>query len=192
MNKNIVADSTFYSCCVCDIKRSDILFHFLSSYSFHLGRRIFNELPSSLSGNRAFRKAVNEQNFDYYQLIKPFFGRDPKHMNDGEYEAIGLGYLLNSQGMLHILVIDDRRPRNFIKNHFPSLEIKVKGTVGLVQSSCVDDKLLPRKLALEFLEAILESICEGKKDRPCSIDQTIIGAILIPAITHIRNYHAGQ
>jgi hypothetical protein len=68
----------------------------------------------------------------------------------------------------------------------------VKGTVGLVQSSCCEDKLLSRKLALEFLEAILESISEGKKDRPCSIDQTIIGAILIPAITHIRNYHAGQ
>lgn len=113
-------------------------------------------------------------------------------MKDGEYEAIGLGYLLNSQGILHILVLDDRRPRNFVKNHFPSLKTKVKGTVGLVQSSCCDDKLLPQKLALEFLEAILNNINDGEKERPCSIDRTIIGAILIPAITYIRNYHAEQ
>jgi len=137
-----------------------------------------------------FLKNITEQNFDYFQLIKPFFGRDPKHINDGEYEAIGLGYLLNSQDMLHILVLDDRRPRNFVKNHFPSLETKMKGTVGVIQSSCCDDRILSRELALEFLNAILKSYESGEKDRPCSLDHTIIGIILIPAITYIRNYHA--
>jgi len=190
MNKNIVADSTFFSCCTCDIKRNDILFLFLDSYSFHIGKRIINELPRILTDDKRFRKIVNERTFDYYQLIKPFFGRDPKHIDDGEYEAIGLGYLLESQGLLYILVLDDRRPRNFVKNHFPSLTKKMKGTIGLVESSCCEDHTLSRELALEFLEAIRTSIDNGHKERPCSIDKKNIGAILIPAISNIKNYHA--
>ncbi|MDD3091867.1 MAG: hypothetical protein PHH09_07560 [Methanoregulaceae archaeon] len=190
MNKNIVADSTFFSCCTCDLKRNDILFLFLESYSFHLGKRIFKELPPLLTTDKRFRKTINEQSFDYYQLIKPFFGRDPKHIDDGEYEAIGLGYLLESQGLLHFLVLDDRRPRNFVKNHFPSLKIKMKGTIGLVQSSCCEDNTLSKELALEFLEAIQMSVGKGDKERPCSIDKKNMGAILIPAISYIKNYHA--
>lgn len=190
MSRCIVADSTFYSCCACDIRRTDILFHFLSAYPFFLGRRILNELPSILKDDQRFLDAVAEQNFDYYQLIKPFFGRDPKHIDDGEYEAIGLGYLLNSQGLLHVLVLDDRRPRNFVKNHFPSLDAKVKGTIGMVQSSCCDDHILSKEFALDFLEAIHESIVQGQKKRPCSIDRSVLGVILIPAITYIRNYNA--
>lgn len=45
MNKNIVADSTFYSCCFCDIRRSDILFHFLLQDAQYLERE---EVPYSV------------------------------------------------------------------------------------------------------------------------------------------------
>jgi hypothetical protein len=89
MRDSVVADSTFYSCCACDIKRKDILFRFLSAYSYFLGDKISGELPELLTSDNKFSQLVTVYNFDYYQLIKPFFGRNPGHINDGEYEAIG-------------------------------------------------------------------------------------------------------
>jgi len=44
MRDSVVADSTFYSCCACDIKRKDILFRFLSTYPFYLGDKISGDL----------------------------------------------------------------------------------------------------------------------------------------------------
>jgi hypothetical protein len=189
MRDVVVADSTFYSCCACDIKRKDILFRFLSVYPFFLGDKISDELPKSLVNEKNFAQLVYVYNFDYFQLIKPFFGRNPRHINDGEYEAIGIGYMLDAQGKLRFLILDDRRPNKFAKRHFSLLGPRVKGTIGFVQEACCEDHRISQEHALEFLLEIETALMSGKKQRPCSIDPEICTAILMPAIEYIRNYH---
>jgi len=191
MRDAVVADSTFYSCCACDIERKDILFKFLSSYSFFLGDKILEELPKPLTNDKDFVQLITAYNFDYFQLIKPYFGRNPHHINDGEYEAIGIGYMLDAQDKLRFLILDDRRPNKFAKKHFIHLAPRVTGTIGFVQEACCEDHRISPEHALEFLLEIENALTSGKKERPCSIDPEICTAILMPAIEYIRNYHVG-
>lgn len=189
MRDSIAADSTFYSCCACDIKRKDILLGFLSSYAFFLGDRILSELPGLLTNDSSFTKLITTYNFDYYQLIKPFFGRNQRHIHDGEYEAIGIGYMLDAQDKLRFLILDDRRPNKFAKRHFSNLAPRVKGTIGFIQEACCEDQRISPEQALEFLIVIENVFTNGEKQRPCSIDPEILRTILMPAIEYIRNYH---
>ena len=189
MRDSVAADSTFYSCCACDIKRKDILFRFLTAYPFFLGDKILGELPGRLTNDEDFTRGVTTYNFDYFQLIKPFFGRNPDHINDGEYEAIGIGYMLDAQDRLRFLILDDRRPNKFAKKHFTKLAPRVKGTIGFVQAACCEDQKIAPDQALEFLAKIEEVLASGEKQRPCSIDPEILRTILMPAIEYIRNYH---
>jgi len=191
MRDAVVADSTFYSCCACDIERKDILFKFLSSYSFFLGDKILEELPKPLTNDKDFVQLITAYNFDYFQLIKPYFGRNPHHINDGEYEAIGIGYMLDAQDKLRFLILDDRRPNKFAKKHFIHLAPRITGTIGFVQEACCEDHRISPEHALEFLLEIENALTSGKKERPCSIDPEICTAILMPAIEYIRNYHVG-
>lgn len=189
MRDSVVADSTFYSCCACDVKRKDILFRFLSVYPFFLGDKISDELPESLVNDKDFAQLVSVYNFDYFQLIKPFFGRSSHHTDDGEYEAIGIGYMLDVQDKLRFLILDDRRPNKFAKRHFIHLAPRVKGTIGFVQEACCEDRRVSKDYALEFLLEIVAALTSGKKQRPCSIDPESYTAILMPAIEYIKNYH---
>ena len=189
MRDSIVADSTFYSCCACDIKRKDILFRFLSVYPFFLGDKISGELPEHLTNDSNFSQLITTYNFDYYQLIKPFFGRNPHHIHDGEYEAIGIAYMLDAQDRLRFLILDDRRPNKFAKKHFSHLAPRVKGTIGFIQEACCDDQKISPEHALEFLREIENTLKSGKKQRPCGIDPEICTAILMPVIEYIKNYH---
>ena len=191
MRDCVVADSTFYSCCACDIKRKDILFRFLSLYPFYLGEKISSELPEFLTNNNDFSRSVNEYNFDYFQLIKPFFGRNASHVDDGEYEAIGIGYMLDVQDKLRFLILDDRRPNKFAKTHFVRLASRVTGTIGFVQEGCCTDRKISADHALEFLNEIKQAVTEGEKERPCSITPDACRAILMPAIEYIKKYHVG-
>lgn len=191
MRDCVVADSTFYSCCACDIKRKDILFRLLLLYPFYLGEKISSELPESLTNDNDFSRCVSQYNFDYFQLIKPFFGRSPSHINDGEYEAIGIGYMLDVQDKLRFLILDDRRPNRFAKTHFVRLAPRVTGTIGFVKEGCCTDGKISADQALEFLNEIQRAVREGGKQRPCSITIDVCRAILMPAIEYIRKYHVG-
>jgi hypothetical protein len=148
-----------------------------------------SELPETLKDDKDFSEHVTEYNFDYFQLIKPFFGRSPHHKNDGEYEAIGVGYMLDVQDKLQFLILDDRRPNKFAKKHFASLAHRVTGTIGFIQEGCCTDRKISVDLALEFLNEIKRAVTDGGKQRPCSITPEACRAILMPAIEYIRKYH---
>jgi len=191
MRDCVVADSTFYSCCACDIKRKDILYRILSLYPFFLGEKISGELPVSLTKEKEFSQRVSEYNFDYFQLIKPFFGRSASHVDDGEYEAIGIGYMLDVQDKLRFLILDDRRPNKFAKAHFVRMAPRVTGTIGFIREGCCADRKISPEYALEFLSEIQRAVTDGGKERPCSITRDACRAILIPTIEYIRKYHVG-
>lgn len=120
VGESIVADSSFYICLACDLKRKDWLCKFVRLYIFILGKRILRELPKSLTNDKNFTSELHIDDYDYYALIKPIFGRDPKHIDDGEYEAIGIAHYLEVKGSLRYLIIDDSRSRNFVRRHFPT------------------------------------------------------------------------
>ena len=43
---------------------------------------------------QGFIDRVMESKEGYYELVRPYFGRHPKHLDDGEYEAIGIAHYL--------------------------------------------------------------------------------------------------
>ncbi|MHA1651633.1 MAG: hypothetical protein ACTSYB_15685 [Candidatus Helarchaeota archaeon] len=103
MIEGVVADSSFYICLACDLKDVNWLYLFLDVYSFHIGNKLLNELDESLSDNNDFLSRIKLDNYSYYELIKPFFGRNKKHLDDGEYEAIGIAYYLENEGQLNLM-----------------------------------------------------------------------------------------
>ncbi len=185
MDKDVAADSSFYICFASDLKRKDWLYKFLEAYRFNLGERIINEIPKSLSNDKNFMPKLNTCKYDYYELIKPLLGRDPKHMNDGEYEVIGIAYYLESKSSLRFLIIDDLRPRNFVKKHFPLLKKKLVGTIGFIGDCCCCDKKIDAEEAIGILISIKSAVEEGKERRPCSMDRENYQKILITTIQKI-------
>lgn len=120
--KSIAADTSFYSCFYCHIEDLNCLIHLMRCYSFYIGINIFNEIPNDLKDNPIFITKIKEEEYDYVALMQPLLERDPKHLYDGEYEAIGLAYYLDTLNKLNYLIIDDRKPYNFVKRHFKHLK----------------------------------------------------------------------
>ena len=112
-DKCVSADSSFYICLSDDLGRRELLDDIMSVYRFHAGVKILSELPDGLKQDGAFVSRLELSNRNFFELMKPFFGRSPRHEADGEYEAIGIGYFLLSSGRLAYLILDD--------NHLPFL-----------------------------------------------------------------------
>jgi hypothetical protein len=132
-----------------------------------------------------------EENF--FELIRPFFTRSPKHENDGEYEAIGIAYHLNEHYNLKYLILDDSIAYKFTKKNFDTLAKKLIRTIGFIKNCCYIDKSLSSQRTLEILlemkksfEIYNENISEKKK-RPCSLDQKVYSTILIPLIAQLQD-----
>lgn len=186
VNESIVADSSFYICFACDLKRKDWLYKFVRFYLFYLGKRILGELPKSLTNNKNFMSELHIDEYNYYALIKPIFGRDPKHIDDGEYEAIGIAHYLEVKRSLRYLIIDDSKSRNFVKRHFPVLEDYLVGTIGFIRECCCYDKKISAEEAINILATIKNAVEEGERIRPCRMDEKNYQKILMPAIQKIR------
>ena len=195
MHENVVADSSFYICYECDLKKSKWLHYFLKSYSFNLGVRIINELPETLSKSEHFYSYVKVHNEDFFEIVKPFYGRSEKHKNDGEYEAIGIAYHLNSFNDLKNFILDDYRANNFVKKHFPELTPKLIRTIGFIVKSNYDG-VLSTEYALEILNDIKtvadQHISISYDKRPCGIDKISYSKILIPTINVLTIKHEQQ
>ena len=186
VDEDVVADSSFYICFACDLKRKDWLYKFLRSYSFYLGKKILKELPKLLSSDGSFISELHIDEYDYYGLIKPIFGRDPKHIDDGEYEAIGIAHYLEVKGSLRYLIIDDSRSRNFVKRHFPLLKDFLVGSIGFIRDSCCYDKKISDEQAINILITMKKAVEEGERKRPCSMDEKNYQKILMPTVRKIR------
>lgn len=171
MEEGVSADSSFYICLYSDLSLNDMLLHFLKCYEFYIGERILSELPENISLNENIYSGLKKIETDYYELIRPYFGRNRHHVDDGEYEAIGIAYFLEISELLRYLILDDKRARNFVERHFRILSHKLVGTVGFIRDCCcVDNKIDPEN-AIKILNNILSLIQQEKKRRPCGIDE---------------------
>ena len=180
---SVSSDSSFYIGFSDELKRIDLLFFFIKRYNFYLGSRIMREISKSLSSDPLFLKFINHIDVDYYEIIKPYFGRDPKHLDDGEYEAIGIAHYLYLKGVLRYLIIDERRIRNFVERHFPYLKHNMVGSIGFIRDSCTKDKFINRSKAIDILTATKKVIDEGK--RVFGVDKNTYEVIIAPIIRNL-------
>ncbi|NJD76573.1 MAG: hypothetical protein FIB08_05675 [Candidatus Methanoperedens sp.] len=186
MEEGIVPDSSFYICFANDLKRREWLYELANLYPVYIGKRILKEIFKEVSDDKDFLSTVKIIDFDYYELIKPYFGRNEMHIDDGEYEAIGIAHFLVIKGYLRYLIIDETRARNFVNRHFPSLTDKMVGTIGFLRDGCCKDKKISALKVLGILYAIKETVDSGKINRPCSMDTKSYNNILIPTIEMIN------
>lgn len=183
MNNSISADSSFYICLIDDINHQNCLNKFVNYYSFFLGKRILKEInPES---REILNDNLNHVNVDYYELVKPYFGRNPDHIDDGEYEAIGIAHFLVQNDDLKYLILDEKTARNFVETHFEYLKANLVGTIGFIEKCCCFDCIINKKNALEILETIKASI--ESENRPCSMDKKSLDKILNPCIDRIKD-----
>lgn len=200
MKKNVAADTSFYVCTACNIKQTDVLLHYLNNYQFHAGKIILDEeLPDMGKNNDAIREKISRNNANYTELFKALSKRKDKHIeNDGEYEAIGIAIELSLTNSLHCLILDDNSPKKFAKNiiaaKFPELIGKVHGTMGFMEMSCLEDKLIKKEEVICNLKKMYQSYIDfeksGKKEhRPCSMDEKLVNTVLLPLIQKLENTH---
>ncbi len=183
----IVPDSSFYICFVHDLQNKDWIYEFLDIYSAYAGNRIIEEISEKLSNKDIIFSRIKVIDFDYYELVRPYFGRSEKHIDDGEYEAIGIAHYLEIKGCLKYLILDEKKGRAFVKNHFPYLVDRMVGTIGFIRHSCCRDKTINIAHAIEILTKIKTTVDIGKINRPCSIDKESYKAVLIHTIEKINN-----
>lgn len=191
INKNVVADSSFYICYCNDINKNVFLNKLLDIYSFHVGSCILRELPPELTECNIFQSSVNFTEFSFFEIVKPFFGRSDRHKDDGEYEAIGLAYYLNTSSELKNLIIDEKRAYKFVKNNFPSLQPKLTRNIGFIVNCYKKDDVVTLRSIIDILETIKDCIeksnAEGCIKRPCSIDIKVCKTILISLINELKD-----
>lgn len=165
------------------------LHHFFNCYNFYIGSNLWDEIPNSLCNDSVFKEKIIEKNYDYAALMRPYFERNPEHINDGEYEAIGLAYFLEMQNKLGYLIIDDRTPYNFVKRHFDHLENYLTGTIGFIGNCCCTEEDITPKDAIDLLNYIKRLVKEH--NRPCSMDEKNYKKIIDPVIKRIRSWDDG-
>jgi len=194
MTTGISSDSTFYICVSEDIQKPKNLCEILECYSFFLGKNILEELPPSLIEREDFKKSINFLEGNYFELVKPYFGREKKHEKDGEYEAIGIAYHLERMELLKCLIIDEKRAQNFVKAHFPTLAIKLVRSFGFLKNACCNDNKIQRSVVIEIFETIIQRVKDnsisnknGKQRRPCGMTLENYVDIIIPIVKQIQS-----
>jgi len=196
MRKHVVADTSFYICHACNLKRTDLLEKFLQSFQFHYGPIIDDEIPHLGKNDDKIRKQITHHPDNYAALFKPFSKRGKHLEEDGEYEAIGIAVELSMTGELDYLIIDDNGPKNFAKNKiaqiYPILSRdKIVGTIGFIRDCHKKESLLTKDECVNHLKSMYDTHLlykeEGQKQRPCSLDDKFVEETLLPLIKELED-----
>ena len=178
---HVVSDATFYIRFLDDIDMPIDLVKFLTTYQYHYGTIILNEVSQS----KNFIKIKGEfltlcihykyDDYDYRALFAPILTRNEKHRYDGEYEAIMIAYHLNEYRNLDILIIDDKSPRNLVIRNFPKFANKLRRTEELICNSYMPHSAIGKEKVIEILEQIKDKAIKGIcRVPPDAIDEMLI------------------
>ncbi len=184
---NIVADSTFYIFFFDDIKSAGHLNSILDSYDAYIGPTIKGEIGHHLESDEEIKGKITDiaikvdfQNIlDQYQisLLSAFPGLQ-KWGKKGEFEAIGLSYLLQELGSLKYLIVDDKAPYKFIKSQLRFINNNLTRTFGFLAMGVVDDELLSKTLLQEVIDETEKVISLGHE--PLNINRDIWISVVKP------------
>lgn len=189
---NIVADSTFYIFFFNDIKSTGHLNCILDSYNAHMGPTIKDEIGHHLESDEEINGkitniAINvdfKNILDQYQisLLNAFPGLQ-KWDKKGEFEVIGLSYLLQELGSLKYLIVDDKSPYKFIKSQLKFINKNLTRTFGFLAMGAVDDELLSKSLLQKIMDETEKEISLGNK--PLNIDENIWNTAVKPKMMEV-------
>lgn len=185
VTEGIAPDSSFFICFSNDLNRHELIHDTATMYSIYIGKRVLNE-TSQIFEDETLRSMVAEIDVDYYEIVKPYFGRSEKHEEDGEYEAIGIAFFLYQKNDLRFLILDERRATKFTNRYFPELSESLVGTVGFIRDCCIVDRKISQDRAIEIFTAMKEAIEGGVKEMPCGMDKTTYKKILISTMKEIE------
>ena len=166
-----VADSTFYIFFYKEIKNSATLYKILDRYEIFIGEILKKEISGHIGSDEKFHSLIKDISMDvdfvsllegYLDIAKILYPQISKWELDGEFEAIGISYVLNQYKTLQYLIIDDKRVYNFIKNKLITIESSLTRTVNFLYSACVCDNELDKKEVIQIYDDILIAITEGK------------------------------
>lgn len=168
----VVADSTFYILFYSDIHDNKSLYHILDKYDMYVGKKLKDELKNHIGTDHVFQKLTNdiEHEVDFALLLKSFYTfllkeyPEVNHkINDAEYEAMGLSYLLKQHENLCHLIIDDKYAYNFVNRNLAYIKTELKRTLGFLYYSYDKEAILERDFVAKIFDKIEKSIEEGGK-----------------------------
>jgi len=184
---NIVADSTFYIFFFDDIKCANHLNCILDSYGAYMGPTIKSEISHYLEADKDINGKVTDTtiNVDFQNILDQYqvsllsaFPKLKRWDKKGEFEVIGISYLLKESGNLKYLIVDDGPPYKFIKNQLNYIKDNLTRTFGFLAMGVVDDKLISKILLQEVINITEKEISLGNK--PINIDKNIWFSIVKP------------
>ena len=195
---NIVADSSFYIFFLNEIKRPKHLSYILGVYSAHIGPVIKDEIKSHLDSEAEIQNKIEDMaiNVSFLNILEQYqisllatFPTLQKWYKKGEFEVIGMSYLLQERGVLKYLILDDKAPYTFIKHHLRFINRNLTRTFGFLIMATVEDKQLPSKLMGDVMAETEKLVSQGNK--PINIDKEIWAKIVKPKLVEAMERYNG-
>jgi hypothetical protein len=189
----IAADASFYILFYNDIADVTSLHIISEKYDMYITNKLKLELINHIKHDLKFEQFVVDISDDidivemlenYCETIKLFYPNIGSWKNGGEFEVIGLAYILKQYGLLSYVIIDDSAPHNFVKNNLSNINMHLIRSIGFLYASFKRDKLLKGEHVIEIYNNILSSIKKGK--RPLNITEKEWVKIVKPYIIEIQ------
>ncbi len=153
----VVADSSFYICFLHDIQNPELLHILLREFEFAMGQKVHWEICNCTNydsiRNNEHIVVVTDMNFS--EILRPFFSK--YEIEKGEGEIVALAVLLHGLNRLHILILDDDAPREFVERNLNHMLPLMTGTVGFVGKCYYETHILEKAHSLQILSDIEHS-----------------------------------
>lgn len=197
--KGVVADSSFYILFYNELEDPLSLHKISENYDFYIGKRLKTELGKYLGSEGKSNLTVKDvsEKVDFSRLLEDYYNQidllNPNigsWKNGGEFEVIGLSFILKQYKKLSYIVIDDKKPYNFIRFHLEHISPFLVRTIKFLYVAYKDDKVLRGQHVVDIYNCLLKSIENGK--RPLNLTKTQWFKYVEPIIIEIESDDNGR
>ncbi len=155
--KDLIADTTFYSCFLDCINDEKPLIKILESFKTHLSPILHKELSNSPNIHLLKDKMNIFHNFtniglDLSAAAKPFFSNQER--DKGEAEILVLAYICYNMGMEISIIIDEISKKDLLLRLIPQLKNSTTGTISFIVNCVNPYNIFNKEEALELLRLI--------------------------------------